>query len=242
MDNLIVIKKFFRRYEAEHAKGLLEEQDIESIVSADDCGGFRPHLTLGMGNVRLLVQKEDGDKAREVLQVLEGSVAESVIEEITESVKNFQPSKESSEQKNASPWPIVKLILAAVFVFPLSALAYNHFRTETHKEYYLNHRVMREWTWKGGSVNGPAKGYYEDGAVRWEGNYKDWKLEGEVKQYYKDGSLNWIVHYKDGQEDGMAKKYFPNGRPEFEGEYKNDVLIVEKEYNEQGVLIFEGKH
>jgi len=72
MADLVSIKTFMHRHEAELAKGLLAEKGIEAIVSADDCGGARPHLTFGMSGVQLLVKKEDEQKAKEVLEVLGG--------------------------------------------------------------------------------------------------------------------------------------------------------------------------
>jgi hypothetical protein len=71
MSDLIKIRTFLKKYEAELAKGLLAEQEIKSIISADDCGGYRPHLPLGMGGIQLLVKKEDAEKAKEILKTLE---------------------------------------------------------------------------------------------------------------------------------------------------------------------------
>ncbi|MGD9015213.1 MAG: DUF2007 domain-containing protein [Candidatus Omnitrophota bacterium] len=73
MGDLVSIKSFMRRYEAELAKGLLTEKEIEAIVSADDCGGMRFDIGMGRGGIRLLVKKEDAEKAKEVLKVLEDS-------------------------------------------------------------------------------------------------------------------------------------------------------------------------
>jgi len=68
MKDLICVKIFNNRPEAELANGLLEASGIKAIVSADDCGGMRPHLLLGTGGVRLLVKKEDVQKALEALK------------------------------------------------------------------------------------------------------------------------------------------------------------------------------
>ena len=73
---LVVIKTFLHRHEAELTKGLLTEKGIDAIVSADDCAGTRPHLAFGMGGVKLLVKKEDAEKAKEVLKVLEKPIEE----------------------------------------------------------------------------------------------------------------------------------------------------------------------
>ena len=74
MADLVHIKTFFHRHGAESAKGLLAEKGIEAIVSVDDLANLRPHLSLGMGQAKLLVNKPDVEKAKEVLRVLEDSV------------------------------------------------------------------------------------------------------------------------------------------------------------------------
>lgn len=62
------IKTFSYRHEAEMAKGLLEEQEIESIISADDCGGFTSHIAFTSGGIQLMVKKKDIEKAKEILE------------------------------------------------------------------------------------------------------------------------------------------------------------------------------
>ena len=68
MSDIICIKNYNNRVEAELAKSFLEDSDIEAVVSADDCGGMRPHLLLGTNGTRLLVKEEDAQKALEVLK------------------------------------------------------------------------------------------------------------------------------------------------------------------------------
>ena len=81
MANLILIKTFLHRHEAEVAKGLLKERDIEALISADDAGGTYPGVSLGMGNVKLLVQEQDANLAKEFLQVLDTVVDGELWEE-----------------------------------------------------------------------------------------------------------------------------------------------------------------
>lgn len=71
MTKLVAIKEFLNRHEAGIAQGLLEREGIRSIISADDCGGYRPHLTFGMGAVRILVEETDVQDALEVLKVMD---------------------------------------------------------------------------------------------------------------------------------------------------------------------------
>ena len=64
MADLICIKTYNNRHEAEVARGFLESGGIKAVISADDA---RLHLLLG-GGVRLLVKEEDVQKARELLK------------------------------------------------------------------------------------------------------------------------------------------------------------------------------
>lgn len=41
-------------------------------MSADDCGGVRPELSFSIG-VELLVKKEDLEKCREILKIIENN-------------------------------------------------------------------------------------------------------------------------------------------------------------------------
>jgi len=69
MADLICIKNYNNRTEAELVKSILESSGIEAVVSADDCGGSYPNLSLVTGGTRLLVKEEDAQKAREVLEI-----------------------------------------------------------------------------------------------------------------------------------------------------------------------------
>ena len=62
---LVVVGTFLSQIEADMARGALEAADIESMISADDAGGLRPHLW--MGGVRLLVRSEDAEQALRIL-------------------------------------------------------------------------------------------------------------------------------------------------------------------------------
>lgn len=71
MNNLVSVREVLTRHEAGMAKGLLEEQAVESVISADDCGGWRPELTFARGGIQLLVRVEDKTKALEILKILD---------------------------------------------------------------------------------------------------------------------------------------------------------------------------
>ena len=62
----VVLKTFMSEFEAEIAKGILEEEGIKCYISSDDTGGMRPHLQLTLG-VRLIVMEKDLQRAAEIL-------------------------------------------------------------------------------------------------------------------------------------------------------------------------------
>jgi hypothetical protein len=62
---LVVVGTFLNRIEAEVAQGALETAEIKSMISADDAGGLRPHLSL---SVRLLVRVDDAEEAGRIIR------------------------------------------------------------------------------------------------------------------------------------------------------------------------------
>ena len=63
--DLINIKTFSSRQDAELAKGLLFANGVNAVVSGDDCGGIHPGLSFSTG-VRLSVKKEDIMNAKRI--------------------------------------------------------------------------------------------------------------------------------------------------------------------------------
>ena len=114
MADLVLIKTFLYRHEAESAQGLLKELGIEAIISADDVGGAYPNASLGMGNVKLLVQELDAPKAKEFLQVLDTVVDGELWEEDVK-VDNLPNIKPIKNVQRLNPW-IGVLIALAIFI------------------------------------------------------------------------------------------------------------------------------
>jgi len=67
VNDLIVVRTYADRFEAELAHSVLEAAGIESIVQADDAGGMRPALAFSNG-AALLVRADDAERADEVLR------------------------------------------------------------------------------------------------------------------------------------------------------------------------------
>ena len=67
MKELICIKTYPNRVDAELAKTLLEENGIKAMISGDDAGGIHPGLLWGTGGARLLIQEKDKEKVISLL-------------------------------------------------------------------------------------------------------------------------------------------------------------------------------
>jgi hypothetical protein len=65
--DLVVVRTFFDRIEANLAASALQAAGIESTVAADDAGGTQPGLWPGEG-VALLVRQKDEREARSILE------------------------------------------------------------------------------------------------------------------------------------------------------------------------------
>ncbi len=64
--DLVVIRIYPNRIEAELARGALEAAEIDSMITADDMGGNRPALWVAEG-VKLRVRAEDARRAEQIL-------------------------------------------------------------------------------------------------------------------------------------------------------------------------------
>ena len=124
MANLTLVKTFLYRHEAEAAKGLLKEEGIEAIVSADDAGGYVPTASLGMGNVKLFVDETYAANAKEILQVLDTNVEGDLWQEDS-SIANLPETKTSAsepqDQKESfdqvwNTWRLIAFLIALALI------------------------------------------------------------------------------------------------------------------------------
>ena len=65
--DLVCVRTFIHRHEADLAQSILQANGIPGMISAQDQGGLAPHLLTGSGGVQLIVRAEDADAARQVL-------------------------------------------------------------------------------------------------------------------------------------------------------------------------------
>lgn len=64
-NDLVVIRDYLNKLEAELAQGALQSAGIQSMIGADDAGGTEPGLW--MGGIKLLVHAEDVKEAEKIL-------------------------------------------------------------------------------------------------------------------------------------------------------------------------------
>jgi putative signal transducing protein len=64
ISNLVVVSRFRSTADAEIAKGILDEAEIESMIRSDNAGGMYP----AMAEAELLVRAEDLDRASATLR------------------------------------------------------------------------------------------------------------------------------------------------------------------------------
>ncbi len=69
----IVLKTYINRYEADLAKGLLDEKGILNMILDEDVGGFRPGMVIGE-SIQLIVNEEDLEEAREAIKISADSI------------------------------------------------------------------------------------------------------------------------------------------------------------------------
>ena len=65
--DLVCIKTFAHRYEADIALSFLQAQGISALIAAQDVAATSPHLMLAAGGARLLVREEEAELALEYL-------------------------------------------------------------------------------------------------------------------------------------------------------------------------------
>jgi hypothetical protein len=76
MADLVCIRVFESRLEAEMAAGLLSGSDVYARVQSDDAGGTTPALLPVTGGAKLLVRREDVERASEILRAMSSDESE----------------------------------------------------------------------------------------------------------------------------------------------------------------------
>jgi antitoxin component YwqK of YwqJK toxin-antitoxin module len=250
MNELIPIRAFYHKHEAQLAQGLLKDNGIESIISSDDCGGYRTHLTLGMGNNRLLVKEEDAARAKVILEAFDQPLSKDELNKIEEQTADNQPQPTYVTKKNT----FIAIAICLV-VFPILALI--SFRVGA-TFFSKDKRDCREtnlgYECKNNYKNGHPREveifpheklfdasvyvYFPDATIEDEYHFVNKKLEGSRKTYYENGKLNTELLYKNNVLEGETKSYYETGELQSVEFYKNGELDGDyKFYSKNGILL-----
>jgi hypothetical protein len=65
--NLVIVRVYGTRPEADLAKSVLASAGIDAITTADTAGGMREHLAWSGAGFQVLVREDDAKEARELL-------------------------------------------------------------------------------------------------------------------------------------------------------------------------------
>jgi len=110
------------------------------------------------------------------------------------------------------------------------------------KTFYPSGNVKGVWPYKEGRSNGINKKYYDTGKIWIEESYKNDVRHGITREYGKNGKLLYEENFKDAQFDGPFREFYEDGTLKAEGLNRKNKVVSEKQYNEEGVLIFEQKY
>ncbi len=233
MSELILLKTYYHKHDAEIAIGLLKNAGIEAILQSDDAGGFRQHLTLGMGNNRVLIQEKDSEKALEIIKSLDETFSEEELKEIEEIAVNEKFEADSDSTKKSKRDYVIFIPIAFVVFFIVSYVLQ---QIPTNK-YYSSNFYCRPVN-SGAKTYNVSQEYYNDKNVRWIGHYKGDKAEGISKEFYSNGQLRWESMYVNNHLQGLFKSYYENGQVMAEGTFVNNKLEGQQnEYYKTGEIM-----
>ena len=232
-----VVKVYFKKHEALIAEGLLRDAGIEVIVSSDDAGGYRQHLTFGMGNNRVMVQDSDFERAQEILEVLDKPIDEQSMKEMEETAVTTSVAPELPQKISRNAFLFLAPIIV-IFLFVLSYVVKPGGKPKTEnkdcrritgtnvgvcREFYINGKPRREDQYIiNGPYDGPSMRYFPTGQIESEASFRDGKREGAYKHYFENGQLQWQANYEGGKLQGEAIEYYESGKLKRIATYKDN--------------------
>jgi antitoxin component YwqK of YwqJK toxin-antitoxin module len=77
---------------------------------------------------------------------------------------------------------------------------------------YRQNKLVEEYNYKKGLLDGEGKEYYADGSVKSVRNYVNGKPHGKFTDYDSKGGVTHETNFKDGEQDGPEIKYDSDGK------------------------------
>ena len=105
---------------------------------------------------------------------------------------------------------------------------------------YPSGKLMKEYSYSGGKMNGIAKGYYESGKLMWQTQFLNDNETGIAIDYYEEGQVKVEASFTNGEKNGLEKHYWQNGQLMWETPFIDGVANgMERGYTHKGVLNIE---
>jgi antitoxin component YwqK of YwqJK toxin-antitoxin module len=255
MDELVLLKTFYSKYDAEVAVGLLKDSGIEAILQGDDVGGYRPHVTLSMGNYRVLVRRAEALQAAEVLKTLEENLSDEEIMQMGEiAVQQPIPAPPEAPKKDAKDIPLVIPFVVIGLFIVIYVLSQNtqrypagwrsdHVRCSPAqstpaeqricREYYRDDKIRSVWHYEKDLLEGPAKVFHPNGRLKYTEVYSSGKQQGPFSHYYASGALLQEGLFVFGLLEGPVTTYYETGDrmsivPYKAGERHGELLFLDE--------------
>lgn len=93
------------------------------------------------------------------------------------------------------------------------------------KYYHENGKPHSLYTYKNGTLHGPALAFYTDGIISGKSSFINGKLEGKVYRYTRTGAVELEIEYVNGKRNGKLKQYYEmDGALKETASYVNDSL------------------
>lgn len=109
-------------------------------------------------------------------------------------------------------------------------------REGTYYYYYESGSNKALRNFKNNLREGESLDYFRNGKLQFKFNFKNGKQDGVMVTYRRDGSVESKVDVSNGQRDGKTLEFYKNGNRAFYTIYKNDEIIREFYYNEDGSM------
>jgi len=87
-----------------------------------------------------------------------------------------------------------------------------------------------------GGYNGKWESWYEDGNKKFVGDYVYGLANGLMETWYENGVKEYHCYWSMGMVDGNIFEWYRNGKIKLQKEFKKDMLISKKYWNEDGTL------
>ena len=215
----VTIRLFGNHETAAQAVANLEAHGIKCWVSADDCGGMYPNLTV-TGGVRLLVRATEAEAA---IALLDTPMSAAEIASLDE-VAACEPTKTQAEPTKVAYGQIIVGIIAGILICLLYQWS-EKIGNQTIYHYGKTHRADEAWIYQNGHLIEHRMDRNHDG--EWDyWSYHDGHgniLKTDEDNNY-DGKPDEVWTYTNGDLISLEKDNDFNGIPDEFWIYKNHII------------------